>query len=102
MAVLKTYVNEGSTSYHAIAFFDKDGVSVVPESLRYHVTDGTAEVVPWTTIAAGATEIEISATANTIGSGASKRYLAVEATHNGGDKITNEALYYLSDLMGVP
>ena len=98
----KTYVNEGSTSDHSISFFDSGGVAVTPESLRYRVTDGSVDVVPWAILANNATEIEISATANTIGTVSNKRYLTVEATHNGGDKITSEIVYTLANLKGIP
>ena len=99
----KTYVNEGSTSTHAISFTGADGLPVTPESLRYRVTAGPEiDVVAWATIANNSTSIEISATSNTIGTTGSKRYLTVEATHNGGDKITSEIAYSLVDLKGVP
>ena len=98
----KTYVNEGATSSHSISFFDSDGSAVVPESLRYQVSDGSVFSIQWTTIANSTAEIKISATINTIGIGGNERYLTVEATHNGGDKITSEVVYTLVDLKGVP
>lgn len=96
-------VNEGSTSYHAISAVNKDGVAVTPEGLRYRVTgENGVELVAWTTVATSTTEIELSATINTIGAtGGKKRYLAVEITHGGGDKITEELEYSIRDLKGV-
>jgi hypothetical protein len=70
--------------------------------LRYRVTDGVTDIVPWATLSNVATSVEVSATANTIGTGGNKRYLTVEATHNGGDKITSEIAYTLTDLKGYP
>lgn len=99
---IKTYINEGSTSYHSLAFTDKDGAAVSPSALRYRVTSGTGtDLVPWETIDAGSTEIEISATVNTIGANGNKRFLTVEATHNGGDKITAELEYTIKNLTGI-
>lgn len=95
-------INEGSTSYHSIAPVNKVGEAVTPEAIRYRVTgDGGVEVVAWTTVDASITEIEISATINTIGTTGKKRYIAVEITHSGGDKITEELEYTLRDLKGV-
>ena len=95
-------VNEGSTSYHPLTIENKDGVTVTPEALRYRLLadDGT-ELVAWTSLSTSATEIEVSATHNTIGTSGKKRYLTVEATHSGGDKITEELTYTLVGLQGV-
>lgn len=96
-------INEGSTSYHSIAPVNKAGEAVTPEAIRYRVTgDGGVEVVAWTTVDPSITEIEMPETVNTIGAtGGKKRYLAVEITHGGGDKITEELEYSLRDLKGV-
>jgi hypothetical protein len=101
--VSKTHVNEGSTSYHPITIIDKDGVAATPESLRYRLTGNNGEeVIEWTTIETNSAEIEVDATSNTIGTTGAKRYLTVEATHNGGDKITSELAYTLVNLKGIP
>lgn len=98
----KVTVNEGSTSYHPIGLVDKDGAVVAPEALRYKVTAGDGSVlVQWETIPANSTEIEVSAAVNTISAGGNRRTLTVEATHNGGDKITAETTYTLENLVGV-
>lgn len=98
----KVTVKEGSTSYHPIEPVDKDGAVVTPEALRYKVTAGDGTVlVPWTTIPASTIEIEVSAAANTVTTGGNRRILTIEATHNGGDKITAEATYTLENLVGV-
>jgi hypothetical protein len=95
-------VNEGSTSYHAITITDADGAPVTPESLRYRLMAAEGvEIVAWTVLAVDATEIEIASTNNVIGTTGRKRYLTVEATHNGGDKITAETEYWLSSFKGV-
>lgn len=95
-------INEGSSSYHSILPVNKDGEAVTPESIRYRVTgDGGAEIVEWTTVDPSTTEIAVSAATNTIGITGKKRYLAVEITHGGGDKITEELEYALRDLKGL-
>lgn len=95
-------INEGSTSYHSIAPVNKAGEAVTPEAIRYRVTgDGGVEVVAWTTVDPSITEIKIPATINTIGTTGKKRYIAVEITHGGGDKITEELEYTLLNLKGV-
>jgi hypothetical protein len=96
-------INEGSTSYHPIIPASKDGNAVAPEAIRYRITgENGVELVAWTTIDVSTTEIEIPSTVNTIGAtGGKKRYLVVEVTHGGGDKITEELEYTLRDLKGV-
>ena len=95
-------VNEGSTSYHALAFYGADGLEANPEAIRYRLTaDGGAELIPWTALGLDCRLIEISAELNTIGGIGAKRYLIVEATHNGGDKITQELGYTIFDLRGI-
>lgn len=96
-------INEGSTSYHSIAPVNKAGEAVTPEAIRYRVTgNGGVQVADWVTASPSATEIELSATINTIGATTGKkRYLTVEITHGGGDKITEEIEYTIRDLKGV-
>lgn len=95
-------VNEGSTSYHAISAVNKEGEAVAPEAMRYKVTgEAGAGLVAWTTIDPSTTEIEVSSTVNTVGTAGKKRYLTVEVTHGGGDKITEELEYTLVDLKGI-
>ena len=96
------YINEGSTSYHSITPVNKAGEAVVPEAIRYRVSgDNGVQIADWATVNADATEIELSATINTISTTGKKRYLTVEITHGGGDKITEEILYTIRDLKGV-
>lgn len=96
-------VKEGSTSYHPLEMLDRDGVAVIPEALRYKVTgENGVELVPWSSLSINAELVEISATVNTIGlTGGKKRYLTMEATHSGGDKITDELEYGLVNLKGI-
>jgi hypothetical protein len=102
MATKKT-VNEGSTSYHALDIRSAAGAVVVPEVLRYRLTAGEGiDIVPWTPLSTAAVEVEISAESNIIGTIGKKRYLTVEATHGGGDKITSELEYSIVDLKGMP
>lgn len=97
-----TTVNEGSTSYHPIVITDASGEIVTPEALRYKLSDSlSTALVDWTTISAVSTLIEIQSTLNTIGVGGVKRFLTIEATHDGGKKITSEIEYELIDLKGL-
>jgi len=95
-------VPEGSTSYHAIKIIGPDGLPAVPEALRYRLMASEAATIrDWVVIPEDSTVIEISAADNTIGQDGADRYLAVEATHNGGKKITSELKYTIIDLKGV-
>jgi hypothetical protein len=98
----RVVVNEGSTSYHAITITDADGAPVTPEALRYRLMAAEGvEIIAWTALAVDATEIEVDAADNIIGETGSKRFLTLEATHNGGDKITSELEYKIVNLKGV-
>jgi hypothetical protein len=98
----RVVVKEGSTSYHAITITDADGAPVTPEALRYRLMAAEGvEIVAWTPLAVDATTIEIDAENNIIGDTGSKRFLTLEATHNGGAKITEEEEYKIVNLKGV-
>lgn len=95
-------VNEGSTSYHPIVITDASGEIITPEALRYKLSDSlSAPLVDWTDILAASTLVEIQSALNIIGQGGKKRFLTIEATHNGGKKITSEIEYELIDLKGL-
>ncbi|WP_028318346.1 hypothetical protein [Desulfobulbus elongatus] len=95
-------INEGSTSYHTLHFLSPDGrTHVQPEALRYcYNSSNGAEIIPWTSLPADATEIVIPGAANLIGEGEPWRHLTIEATHDGGHIITGEARYLLRNLKG--
>ena len=98
----RTTIKEGSTSYHSITITNEAGVAVTPEALRYRLVAGNGiELVAWTDLPTSTTEIEVSAAHNTVGASGKRRYLTVEATHGGGDKITNELTYILIDFQGI-
>lgn len=100
---MRIYINEGTTTYHALAFFDAAGDPVTPEALRYRLTrNNGVELIAWTALPADTTEIEIPAAMNLITTAAPgrRRHLTVEATHDGGKIITEELDYYLRDLRG--
>lgn len=95
-------VNEGSTSYHPIVITDASGEIVTPEALRYKLSDSlSTSLVDWTVISAETTLIEIQSSLNIIAQGGKKRFLTIEATHDGGKKITSEIEYELIDLKGL-
>lgn len=95
-------VQEGSTSYHSLAFTGKDGEVIIPEALRYQLQDGADNVlIEWTVLPTNTIEIEIAAEHNLIGPGSKDRVLTVEVTHNGGRKITKDLRYGIWDLHGL-
>lgn len=95
-------VNDGSTSYHDLSFLDAAGADVVPEAIRYRLmASETYELIPWTALPLDCRSIKIAAGLNTILNGGNRRYLSVEVTHNGGDKITAELGYFIVDLKGI-
>ena len=100
--MVRTSVNEGSTSYHTFTITNRAGDPVSPSALRYRLlASGGVVLVPWATLNTQATEIEVSAANNTIGTYGRARFLTIEATHSGGDVITEELEYELRDLKGI-
>lgn len=100
---MRIYINEGTTTYHALQLLDADGDPVTPEALRYRLTgDNGVELIAWTALPAETTEIEIPGARNLITTTVPgrRRHLTVEATHDGGKIITEELDYYLRDLRG--
>ena len=97
-------VNEGSTSYHPIAFFDANEMPLSPSAIRYRVSDSKGvALVPWTNHDVNIDFITVSATTNTIDANSgTKRVLTVEATHGTAEKITTELVYELVNLIGFP
>lgn len=92
-------VNEGTTSHHPFTLVDKNSAPVVPESLRYQLmASSKVLLLPWTSLPPNAVEVVVPAELNMIGTVGKKRYLAIEATHNGSEKITGEIQYQIHDL----
>lgn len=102
---MATSVKEGRTSYHSYEFLDGDDVQVPSvESKRYKLSSATATLIDWTAIAgtAPAGTITIAAEHNIMADADdTRRYVTIEATHNGGEIITDELGYVIVDLVGV-
>lgn len=98
-------VKEGTTSYHTYEFLDSDDVQVPSvESARYKLSSARGILIDWTDISGTAATgtIEIASTYNVMNDVTDiYRYLTIEATHNGGDKISDEEIYTLVPLKGI-
>lgn len=89
---------EGATSYHDFSFLDKNDDPITnAESIRYKLSDGVNIVFDWVDFAPAVApgEIEIEAVNNITSDCLVLRYLTIEATHNGGKKITQTIAYRL-------
>ena len=102
---MTTSVIEGSTSYHDYSFVDADGAAITSvEGLEYKLSSKFGTLIDWTAITdlTPPGTLEISGTMNTKSKKAdSLRYLTFRATHNGGNIITCEDTYSLTDLVGI-
>lgn len=99
-----TTVSDGSTSYHPYELQDADGVTVANvEALEYRLSDALNTLVDWTAIdLLPEGTITVSAEYNTMKfANDTERYLTLRATHNGGEIITDEQEYTLTDLTGI-
>ncbi|WP_321495650.1 hypothetical protein [uncultured Desulfobacter sp.] len=99
-------VPEGTTSYHPFSYLKKDGKTPVSsvERAEYKLSDGTADMVGWTDITALGTtgEIRIPGQANRIlANGAKDRYLTLFVEHDGGDTLTVEIKYRITNFIGI-
>lgn len=95
--------SEGSTSYHDYSFTDKNGDPIeTAEAIRYKLSDGVEILKDWEAIepptAPG--EIEIDGALNII-DGSCKRFLTIEATHDGGKKIQKTIMYELTNSINI-
>ena len=95
---------EGKASSHPYSLLDADGIAVESvELLKYKVSDGITDLVPWTNLPlTGSGIIEIPGPVNRISSARlNKRYLTIFAVHDGGRHLPEEIIYYIKDNIGI-
>lgn len=106
MSVLAV-VNEGSTAWLDVSFFDSAGAASTPSAVSYSIVDGrTGAVVRAATSVTPASIVTITLTPadNDIlveGSVGEERLVTVTATHGAGDVKTEEYRYQVRALRGV-
>ena len=102
---MRTYVNEGSASYHSYVFTGEDGVTPVEflEHLWFKVTDGIDELIPRTRLPRDSVgTITVPGPVNRLSIPSRRlRYIMLFAVHNGGDHLTKEIRYVIKDLQTI-
>ena len=97
-------VNEGSTSYHTVTFYDVDGNLITPDSITYTLLDASENtLVDWTSVVPGSSvEIQITGANNTISSTTGKkRKLTVKGVNPDSTVITEEENYTINSFSGI-
>lgn len=100
-------VNEGTTGYLTVQFFDKAGSLAAPSSVSYRIdclTTGTV-VVDDTSVTAGTSvEIQLTAANNAIlgGRARERRRVTVTGTYAGSQAVTHQYDYEIANLSAVP
>ena len=103
-------MNESSAMTLVVKFATREGVSVIPESIRYRIKDVThcRDVTGWTEVATAATvNITIDSTENTIHGDSScsrtqyeERVVSVQANYGTETQYTDEYRYLIRNLRG--
>lgn len=98
---MATVINDGSTSYHTITFYDEDGSEVNPTTTEYKLLNSDKEIMTnWTSFAGN--EVQVSASDNTVTvANGNRRYLTVRGTNGDSTVVTKEITYTIDDLTGV-
>ena len=99
-------VNEASTSYLTVSFYDKDGVLAVPTSITYRIDEphtDTAILASTAVSAASSVDITITPTQNThvVTKWPEKRVVTVTAVYGASDSISEEYEYQIKNLQYV-
>jgi hypothetical protein len=103
MMAITTVVNEGSSSFLTIAFFDKDGSELAPNSATYQVDDdesGTMMLAETVLPAGSSVEIEMTPVINAIVNDCKKtetRVVTIRASY-GSEKMNEEYKYKVKNL----
>lgn len=93
-------VNEKSSSFLTITFYDKDGVGVSPTSATWKVHDletGTVLKAAVSLSAGSSVEVELTVPINSLVTSTNQfetHVVTVEATYSGSDHGHNEQYYY--------
>lgn len=106
---MTTTVNEKSSSYLTVAFFDKTGAAAIPASVTYRLdclTTGAAILADTVLSPAASIEIAITPTQNAIladGNTTETKRVTVKATYGASDAINAQYDYLVANLIpGVP
>ena len=106
MAVLSV-VNEGSTAYLEISFYDKDNNAATPSTVTYRIDDlnSGAEIRADTSVSpASSVEITLTPDDNKIldtTSAYEKRLVTIKTTFGTDDGMNEEYTYLVKNLAGV-
>ena len=108
MTASRSEVNDGSTAWLTVSFYDKDSVLEVPSAIEWTVVDvasGTVLINP-TLVGSPASQVELTLTAacNTMqGSGDKEtRRVTVEASFSGSEAQTKAFEYDVVNLEQIP
>lgn len=101
-------INEESTGYLTVKFFDKAGALAAPSSVVYRIDDVATglEVRADTAVGSPGSEIEIVLTPadntilNTVGDNETRR-VTVTGTYGPSDQVTDDYLYEVRNLKGI-
>ena len=102
-------VNEGSTAWLTVSFYDKDGVLEVPNSIEWTVIDVASGAVLQSptvvAVPASAVELTLTAVINAIQNASlkkEKRRVTVEAGFSGSEAQTKAYEYNVVNLAQIP
>lgn len=107
MARIISVINEGSTGYLSVAFYDKANLPALPSSISYTVrclTTGTVLRAPTSLTPATSIEILLSPSDNAIqqaGNPYETRLVTVSASYGASDAINDDYTYQVRNLVGV-
>lgn len=99
-------VNEGTTGYLTVSFYDKTGALAAPSTVSYRIdclSSGT-EIVDDTSVSpASSVEIQLTAANNAIVSGLprERRRVTVTGTYSGDQAVTHQYDYEVRNLSAV-
>jgi hypothetical protein len=100
-------INEGSTGYIAISFFDQVGAAANPTSVEYRVDclSTARQILDWTTITpATSVEIQLTPAQNAIlnpANSVEKKLVTVRAQYGAGEAQTDQFEYVVRNLAKV-
>lgn len=100
-------VNEGTTGYLTVSFYDKAGSLAAPSSITYRIdclTTQTVVVDDTSVSAASSVEIQLTAANNAIlgGRPRERRRVTVTGSYSGSQAVTHQYDYEVRNLSAVP
>lgn len=99
-------INEGTTGYLTVEFYDKTGTLAAPSAVTYRIdclTTGTEVVDDTSVTAASSVEIQLTAANNAIlgGRPRERRRVTVTGTYAGSQAVRHEYDYEVRNLSAV-